>query len=214
MGYSLIDNNGTKIWSLTETSKLSLKNGHLDCAHLINKSKSLSNKKIIITCCMDSCIAMINGYGECIWSKTGKHFETINIGRVRNEIKENQIIVDVDHEEFGKSPLMILDLNGNLLTEIFVKYSRFHLLIDWFGIGLNNIVVEDYLYDGYGNKLLHFDIPMIVKDTETICLKRDIDMDGFPELLIYSNPIDKVYIFKTSNKKIKEKLKVSRNSLY
>jgi len=201
VGYSMLDEKGTEIWNLEQTTSLDLRNGHLDCARIIDNGAGIGDKKIVITGCGDNFIAMINGYGVLEWVKYGRHYESLNIANVISNNDKPQIIVDIDHEAWGKGPLWILDYDGNFISEIITDYSRFHTTIDWNGTGIEDIIIGEShsVYRGDGIKMLQLEMPFRDEIHETICLKKDIDNDGYSEVFLYYSPLDTLYIYKTEN---------------
>ena len=106
---------------------------------------------------------MVDGTGHLIWSLTGHHFESINVGNVCADVPGQQIVVDIDHRPWGESPLWVLDEDGDLLGQIITDGSRHHVLIDWFGQGVESIVMGTAaaMFDGYGHKIALFDAPEV-----------------------------------------------------
>lgn len=201
VGYSMLDEKGIEIWNLEQTTSLDLRYGHMDCARLIETGAEIGDKKIVITGCTDNFIAMINGYGVLKWALYGRHYESLNIANVFSYSEKPQIIVDLDHEAWGAGPLWILDYDGNFISEIITDYSRFHTTIDWNGTGIDDIIIGEShsVYSGDGIKLLQLEMPFRDEIHETICLKKDIDNDGYSEVLLYYSPLDTLYIYKTEN---------------
>jgi hypothetical protein len=219
IGFTLIDNNGSTIWTLNEkTFDLKLDEGHLDSALVINESDILEDKRIAITGCGNNWIAVIDGNGKKIWSKSNEHFESITIAKMRDDIEGKQIIVDSDHYSWGKGPLWAMDENGNKLWEINTDYSRFHTSVFWLNNKLEQIAVGEShsLYDGYGKIIITFDMPDVNYNHETIVFKADVDNDGCDELVFHRSPADYVYIYKTPflNKCIENNLKQFKINKY
>jgi len=191
-GYALLNWDGSLRWKLKDPKSYG---GHLDCARVFNMGKTPEETMLIFTFCSGNRVAMINGVGEFVWSKKGRHFESADIGKVRSDIPGRQVIVDIDHEQSkGSGPLWILDDNGNFLAEINTPSSRFHLLIDWFGNGLESIVIgrSHSMYDGQGKKIAVFQVEN--NSSGYICSKGDMTGDGVPDLVLSNG--SEVYIYK------------------
>lgn len=199
-GYALLNSDGTIRWDL-EDQGLSLDRGHLDCARILNTGKRASDASMILTFCGGDRIARVNGDGKTTWSITGHHFESVNIGKVFADVPGKQIIVDIDHRPEGESPLWVLDENGELLGQIITDGSRHHVLIDWFGAGVESLVMGTAaaMFDDHGRKVAIFDV-----SKAGMVSKGDLTGDGLPDLIFSSNPGSEVCIFKNEQGKSPE----------
>ncbi len=194
VGYAMLSADGERMWGL-EGNGLPLLTGHLDCIRLFRDAPSPADMRLVFTLCSAGCIAMIDGEGKLVWSLTGHHFESIDIGNVCPEIPGKQIVVDIDHCAPGVSPLWLLDDQADLLGQIVTDYSRHHRLVDWTGSGEEWIVLGTAaaMFDGSGRKVARFDIP----PTQTgMCERADMTGDGRTDLIFSSNPLDDICIFR------------------
>jgi len=145
---------------------------------------------------------MVDGNGHLIWSLSGHHFESINVGKVCPGVPGNQIVVDIDHRPRGESPLWVLDRDGDLLGQIITDGSRHHALVDWFGQGgdqsVASIVMSTAaaLFDCAGNKVARFDAPEV-----GLVAKGDLTGNGVPDLIFSSNPASEIALFKNQQGK-------------
>jgi len=159
-GYAVLNPEGTVRWTYA-SDKVELAQGHLDCARILERGTTPEDWRIAMTCCGANALVVADGDGKSVWEVTGRHFESINIGVLSQELPGHQIAVDVDHQPEGNSPIWMLDKDGNKLGEIITRYSRHHKLIDWTGEGVCELVVagNQALYSASGERLAIFAIP-------------------------------------------------------
>jgi hypothetical protein len=194
-GYALLNPDGTVRWDL-RGQDISLGQGHLDCARIFQLGRTARDSRIVITCCGDNCIAMLDGNGKLIWSRTGHHFESIDVGRVCPDIPGQQVIVDIDHRTWGESPTWILDEAGEWLGQIITDRSRRHLTIDWDGSGNEFIQISQTraMFDCSGRKTGIFDLPWTNENIESY--KGDFTGNSVPDILFHTIPANEVYLFR------------------
>ncbi|HDZ21532.1 hypothetical protein LCGC14_0124150 [marine sediment metagenome] len=192
-GYAMLNPDGTSRWDLA-VGKLSIEPGHLDCVRVFEMGKTPRDSRLALTLCTGYCVAMIDGDGGPVWSVTGHHFESIDVGKVCADVPGKQVVVDIDHREVGYSPLWVLDDRGNLLGQIITDGSRHHMLVDWFGGGLDSIVMGTAaaMFDGHGQKVGVFDVPAAEIGR---CAKGDMTGDGRVDLVFWADPASEVCIF-------------------
>ena len=191
-GYAMLNPDGTVRWELREQG-IDLDQGHLDCARVFHLGESAADSSLILTFCGGKRIARVDGEGTLAWSLTGHHFESINIGKVCAGVPGKQIVVDIDHRPWGESPLWVLDQDGNWLGQIITDGSRHHTLVDWFGSGIESIVMGTAaaMFDCTGHKVALFDAQQV-----GLCAKGDMTGNGVPDLILSSNPASEVCIFR------------------
>jgi hypothetical protein len=200
-GYALLNSDGTVRWDILD-SGIKFHRGHLDCADEFPKTDSKEETKLAITCCGDNCVALLDSKGEVIWKREGHHFESIDIGKVYDNVPGYQIVVDIDHRPFGKSPLWVLSDKGELLGQIITNYSRHHLLVDWYGEGVEEIIIGGAaaMFNGNGEMVARFDMPDFYKRS-FMCYKGEMTGDGVPDIIFSTDPAQEIYIFKNPGKK-------------
>jgi hypothetical protein len=218
-GYVMVDAKGNPMWIANRDGTSSA--GHLDCARLYQQGSayivdkvlhpSPSWSKLVLTYCSGRRISMIDGGGNLIWGISGRHFESIDIGKVRSDVDGKQIIVDAASDEQNENGVWILDGNGNKLKIISTFKGRFHRLIDWFGNpDIESIVIPDEraIFDGYGKKLAILDTPIPkgvetpLKDLEYIGFTGEMTGDSIPDIVLYTNPGSLIYVYKNEKGKI------------
>jgi hypothetical protein len=205
-GYAMLNPDGSVRW-IFKSKKVEQERGHLDCCRVVHRGEKPEDFRLAITCCGANNVALIDGNGKVYWEITGHHFESIDVGQVIPNHKAAQLLVDIDHQPLGKSPLWVLDERGNLLGRIVTDYSRHHHLLDWTGDGINEIMVahNGCIYNDKGKCICVFSTPRPIKNGsaasestyERSILTGDMTGDGVPDVVL-ATP-EAVYIFK--NKK-------------
>ncbi|MBN1349262.1 hypothetical protein JXJ21_07625 [candidate division KSB1 bacterium] len=201
-GYALLNPDGSLHWLLADIETYQLAQGHLDCARLFERGKTAAESRLAITCCGADRMGLVDGNGHWIWSLGGHHFESIDIGKVHPDIPGRQIIVDIDHQPRGKSPLWLLSAEGELLGQIIADRCRRHQLIDWFGNGIQSIVIgqERAIFDGMGNMVGFFELPGLAEPVKinVQVYAAELTGDSIPDLIFHTAPASSVYLFKNA----------------
>jgi len=202
-GYALLNADGTIRWNVP-VNDLSAEPGHLDCVRVFEIGQTPAESRLALTLCTGDCVAMIDGEGHPVWSITGHHFESIDVGKICPDVPGKQIAVDIDHRDVGVSPHWILDERGNLLGQIITDGSRHHTLIDWFGQGAESIVLATVaaMFDGQGRKIARFDVPAAEVGR---CAKGDMTGDGREDLVLWADPASEVHIFRNETGKMPDR---------
>jgi hypothetical protein len=214
-GYAMLNSDGSLRW-VFKSEKVDQARGHLDCARVYRKGARPEEFKLILTCCGANNIAMIDGNGKALWEVAGRHFESIDVGRVLPDAPRRpdsrrkkrgqggpQIVVDIDHQPLGDSPIWVLDESGSLLGQIVADYSRHHCLLDWTGDGIDEILVahNGAIYNHRGRRIGAFATPgdQPTGNAERSMLIGDITGDGVPDVMI-ATP-QRLYIYKNAKGK-------------
>ena len=200
-GYALLNSDGTVRWTLGEEG---IGRGHLDCARSVSPDNPIG-EDLICTLCGDRKILRVSATGQVRWGREGLHYESVDIGCLYPDRAEREIVVDVDHTVWGDSPVLVLDAaDGVLLGRFRTPYSRFHRLVDWQGVGYDQIVLGEarVLCDGLGRALACFDAELpavrarqLVGDgmLEYLCATGNILGGG--DVIYYTNPGSDVWVF-------------------
>jgi hypothetical protein len=148
--------------------------------------------RIALTFCGGNNLSVIDGNGRVIWEISGHHFESVEVGRVLPDEPAPQLLVDIDHQPYGNSPVWVVGGNGRVLGQLVTNYSRQHRLVDWEGNGLDAFVIggDHSLYNHTGKRIAIFDVP----GGSPIPHVGDMDGDGRKDALF--NTGDAVYIFR------------------
>jgi len=197
-GYAMLNADGSVRWTF-KSSKVDENRGHLDCIRVLRRGDTPEEVHLALTLCGANGIAMINGNGEVIWERVGSHFESIDIGRVLAERPGPQILVDIDHQPFGKAPLWLMDENGDLLGRINTDYARHHHLLDWTGDGLDEIfnAHSGAIYDHRGRRIATLAAPLATDKGERSLLVGDFTGDGVADVALATTTA--LYVFKNDN---------------
>jgi hypothetical protein len=194
-GYAMLNGDGSVRWTFQST-KVDQNRGHLDCIRLLRRGKTPEEVRLVLTLCGANGIAMIDGNGKVIWEQVGSHFESIDIGRVIPERPGPQILVDIDHQAFGKAPLWLLDADGAFLGRINTEYARHHDLLDWTGDGVDEIfnAHSGAIYDNQGRRIATLTAPPAKDKGERSLLVGDFTGDGVPDVSLATTTA--LYVFK------------------
>lgn len=197
-GYAMLNADGSIRWTFT-SSTIDVTRGHLDCIRLIRQGDVPEDIRLVLTLCGANGIAMIDGNGKTVWERADSHFESIDIGCVVADREGPQILVDIDHQDFGKAPLCLLDENGALLGRINTDYARHHHLLDWTGDGLDEIVNahSGAVYDRRGRRIATLAAPQDAEGAERSLLVGDFTGDRVADVTLATTTA--LYIFKNEN---------------
>ncbi|MDT8302387.1 MAG: hypothetical protein RQ760_12945 [Sedimentisphaerales bacterium] len=197
-GYAMLNTDGSVRW-VYKSKTVDQKRGHLDCVRIFRRGRKPEDFKLVLTCCGANNVAMVDGTGEIIWEVAGYHFESVDVGRVFHGVGEKQIVVDIDHQPLGNSPIWTLDEKGELLGRIVTDYSRHHCLLDWTGDGMDEILVAHNggIYDHNGKCigiLVFPGVSLVGKSKgERSMLVADMTGDGVQDVMMVTP--EKVYIY-------------------
>lgn len=218
LGCACYDLKGDMIWSLKgQEQDEMLFHGHVDCARVAEIGENEEETEIIFTLCAGAGLICADGNGVIKWVNKGLHFESADMGTLDPEKPDTKsIVVDIDHQTDGKSPLHIYDLKGEQLGEIISERSRQHLNIRWDDSTAERIYMAQprIVIDGTsGIPMCHLKTEMpenvtfeqtersaehaLLGDFLYMGFAGDIDGNGVQELIVHTNPGTAVWIFKT-----------------
>jgi hypothetical protein len=195
-GYAMLNADGSVRW-IVQSESVKKKSGHLDCARMMTLGGTPGETRIALTFCGGNNLAVIDGDGRVVWELSGRHFESIQVGRIIPGEPAPQLLVDIDHQPLGDSPLWVIGGNGQVLGQLVTNYSRQHRLIEWDGDDFDEFVVarDRGLYNHTGKRLATFGVPGV----GTILHLGDMDGDGRNDVIF--NTDDTIYIFRNERGK-------------
>lgn len=203
-GYAMLNADGSIRW-VYKSKVVDQTRGHLDCVRILQHGDRPEDFRLVLTCCGANNIALVDGTGKIIWEVAGHHFESVDVGRVIPSVSGKQIVVDIDHQPLGESPVWTLDEKGRLLSRIVTDYSRHHCLLDFTGDGVDEILVAHNggIYDYHGRRIGILAVPdgsqVGQRKGERSMLIGDMNGDGVRDVMMVT--AEKVYIYVNRNGK-------------
>ncbi len=190
-GYAMLNADGSVRW-VVQSAAVRNSFGHLDCARMMTPGGAPEKTRIALTFCGGNNLAVLDGNGRVVWEISGHHFESVEVGRILPEEPAPQLLVDIDHQPYGNSPIWVVGCDGKVLGQLVTNYSRQHRLIDWNGDGFDEFLIgsDHSLYNHAGKRVATFDVP----DGSLLPHVGDMDGDGRKDVLF--NTGDAVYIFR------------------
>ena len=174
-GYAALNSDGAVRWIFA--AEAGRRNGgHADCWRVVRLGQRPDETRLVMTMCGGNALVMTDGNGRLVWRKTGHHYESIDVGEIRDDLSGLELIVDIDHLPQPPKPLCLFDQQGRELGRIDTDYTRHHTLVDWDGDGLQEIgsALPRGLFDGYGRHVCVFG----VAEGERAWLIAAIDLAG------------------------------------
>jgi len=172
--------------------------GHLDCIRLLRDAARPEDQRLAFTYCGSHLLGVMDGTGKVLWTKTGEHFESIDIARVIPGEPDPQIVVDLDLKRKPRepSPLLVYSQDGQELSRFHTRYSRSHRPIRWRSGDVADIVVSGarMIYSGHGEPIAELvvegaDIPFM----SIVC---DLTGDGYDDILINNMNGTAAYLYR------------------
>ena len=205
-GFAALNHDGSLRWRLPDAI---CQGGHADAIRLFRDGDRPEAKRLLLTHCGGNRMDLLDGNGRVLWSVTGLHFESVFFGELDKSLPGREIVVDIAHQPWGTSPLLVLDESGALVGRYMTIRSRQHRLIDWFGTGEDLIFCGQTraLLDATGRKRARFETPMpdgaLGEDNAGqlgyMIHLADVTGNGRPDLVVNTVPGTAVWIYKNEN---------------
>jgi hypothetical protein len=156
-GYAALNADGSIRW-VFEAEKGRRNGGHADCWRVVRLAVQPQDTRLIMTMCGGNSLVMTDGAGRLVWRVAGHHYESVDVGEIRDDVAGLEVVVDIDHLPKPPKPLCLFDQQGNELGRINTDYTRHHTLVDFDGDGLQEIgaALPRGLFDGRGNRQCTF----------------------------------------------------------
>ena len=196
-GYAALNADGSVRW-VFQADPGQPNGGHADCWRVVRLSPRPEDTRLVMTMCGGNALVMTDGAGQLVWRVTGQHYESVDVGEIRDDVPGLELVVDVDHLPAPPKPLCVFDERGNLLGRIDTDYTRHHILVDWDGDGLQEIgsALPQGLFDGRGRRVCSF----AIGPGERPLLMADVDLTGHGprDVLLTTSQADayKVYLYR------------------
>ncbi len=174
-GYAALNADGSVRWVFQAEEGRS-NAGHADCWRVVRLADRPEDTRLVMTMCGGNALVMTDGSGKRIWRVTGHHYESVDVGELRDDVPGFELVVDVDHLPAPPKPLCLFDERGNLLGRIDTDETRHHILVDWNGDGLQEIgsALPRGLFDGRGRRVQS----LAIAEGERPVLMADVDLAG------------------------------------
>ncbi|NLX54052.1 MAG: hypothetical protein GXY58_02950 [Planctomycetaceae bacterium] len=180
-GYAALNSDGSIRWVL-EVEKGHKNGGHADCWRVVRVAQRPEDTRLVMTMCGGEALVMTDGLGQLVWRVSGCHYESVDVGEIRDDIPGLELVVDIDHLPAPPMPLCLFSEKGREVGRINTDYTRHHALVDWNGDGLQEIGSAEPrgLFDGYGRRVCSFAVgegerPMLFDAVDlTGCGMRDV----------------------------------------
>ena len=199
-GYAALNADGSIRWTFT-AEKNRRNGGHADCWRVVQLAERPEDTRLVMTMCGGNALVMTDGNGQLVWRKTGHHYESVDVGEIRDDLPGLELVVDIDHLPHPPKPLCLFDQRGHELGRINTDYTRHHTLVDFDGDGLREIgsALPRGLFDGRGRRVYSF----AIGEGERPWLITAVDLTGHGRrdvlLTTSSEKTDKVYLYRNQN---------------
>ncbi|MHC4403612.1 MAG: hypothetical protein ACYTG0_28480 [Planctomycetota bacterium] len=200
-GYAALNPDGSVRWVFQ--AEPGRKNaGHADCWRVVRLAQAAENTRLVMTMCGGDALVMTDGNGKLLWKRVGRHYESVDVGKVCADVPGLQLVVDVDHLRVPKKPLCLFDERGELLGSINTDYTRHHVLVDWGGDGCDEIgsALPRGLFNGRGRRVATFAVGP--NERPSIMAAGDVTGDGADDVLLTTtgdSAVYKVYLYKNTS---------------
>jgi len=139
-GFSMVDHDGTIIWTHHSPRVKLWFGGHADSVFVTKQvNANGAETRILLTYCDGAGMAMLDGHGNLIWELTGVHYATVRTGKLSSKLEGKQIIVDLGHlDKNSTGEIWILNQEGQHLATLTGSHRAYP--VDWDGDGIDELV--------------------------------------------------------------------------
>ncbi len=202
-GYAALNPDGSLRW-VFQADPGKKNGGHADCWRIVRLAEKTEDTRLVMTMCGGNALVMTDGDGRLVWRQTGHHYESVHVGKVRADLRDLQLIVDIDHLRVPRKPLCMFDESGSLLGRIITDYTRHHILVDFYGDGHDEIgsAVPRGLFDGRGRRVVTFTVGP--NERPLLIAAGDMTGNGADDVLLTTigePSVYKVYLYKNESRK-------------
>lgn len=217
-GFCAIDGDGRMLWTLADCG-VDCTAGHLDCARTLVTDARPDEPLLVLSLCSGAGMACVDCHGQLKWRHDGLHYESIDIGRFREDVPGPQIAVDTTHgQEPYVDPLLFFDAEGALWGRVLGARVRQHFNVDWLGNGCEQVVLpqgDRVIFDPQGGTVVarldasppEGTAPVTREASRSpehsrfgevlhMCFTADLTGDGRSDIVLWSNPGTAVWIYR------------------
>ncbi|MBN2150152.1 MAG: hypothetical protein JW839_01775, partial [Candidatus Lokiarchaeota archaeon] len=158
-GNVMLDHDGSELWALNSDNLAS--RGHLDAMRVVHAARNLADVRMLVTYCGGNTLAMVDGNGNPVWEHAdGHHYESIDFGPISPDGQLGLYVDITTRPYFGNNRGRLYNIDGTLIGEYSMDYSRHHRMVDWNGDGANEIVLGNAaaLVNTRGEHVASFDL--------------------------------------------------------
>lgn len=197
-GYAALNTDGSVRW-IFQAEKDRRNGGHADCWRVVRLAERPADTRLVMTMCGGNALVMTDGNGQLIWRQTGHHYESVDVGEIRDDVPGLELVVDIDHLPAPPKPLCLFDEHGHELGRINTDYTRHHILVDFDDDGLHEIgsAFPQGLFDGRGRRACSFAVAE--GERPRLMAAADLTGHGLRDVLLttYKEGIYKAYLYRS-----------------
>ncbi len=190
-GYVMLNPDGSPRWTMPNADC----GGHLDTARVLRRGDRPEDIHLVATYCGAGRLVAVDGCGQLLWEQTGHHFESIDIGRMTDDVPAPQIAVDLTVPTGQREVIWVLDADGHTMAEVVTRANRHHDLFDWDGDGFDELVVavDPVVYNARGEAIARLEVDPA--DELRDCVPLRLTADGPLHVALTTMTGNALYLF-------------------